>query len=152
MMIPYIHLLHIVYIYHLRGLPRLRGQLASPLKSGLHVRDVAPMREQSRGALKSLRAALHGGDTAAQPGLGLGGGSRQPPAVRLPGFVGGQGGEWQVADMILPPDLGEKFKAQVLPQATLIAAAGQRHNIGDAGWEESAFAPMVAELKKWSAV
>ena len=40
----------------------------------------------------------------------------------------------------------------MLPQATLIAAAGQRHNIGDAGWEESAFAPMVAELKKWSAV
>ena len=40
----------------------------------------------------------------------------------------------------------------MLPQATLIAAAGQRHNLGDAGWEESAFAPMVAELKKWSAV
>ena len=67
------------------------------------------------------------------------------PAV----IVGGQGGEWQVADLICPPDLGERFKAEVLPQATLIAAAGQRHNIGDAGWEESAFAPMVAEIKKW---
>ena len=59
--------------------------------------------------------------------------------------LGAEGG----ADIMLPPDLGEKFKAQVLPQATLIAAAGQRHNIGDAGWEESAFAPMVAEIKKW---
>ena len=41
---------------------------------------------------------------------------------------------------------------EVLPQATLIAAAGQRHNLGDAGWQESAFAPMVAEIKKWAAV
>ena len=45
--------------------------------------------------------------------------------------------------------LGAKFKAQVLPQATLISAAGQRHFLQDAGWEESAFAPMVAEIKKW---
>ena len=45
--------------------------------------------------------------------------------------------------------LGAKFKAEVLPQATLIAATGQRHMLGDAGWEESAFAPMVAEIKKW---
>ena len=71
------------------------------------------------------------------------------PAV----IVGGGGGDdWRTRDIILPPDLGERFKAEVLPQATLIAAAGQRHNLGDAGWEESAFAPMVAELKKWSAV
>jgi hypothetical protein len=63
------------------------------------------------------------------------------PAV----IVGGGGGDdWRTRDIILPPE--------VLPQATLIAAAGQRHNLGDAGWQESAFAPMVAELKKWSAV
>ena len=60
--------------------------------------------------------------------------------------------EWKTADLIMDATLGAKFKAEVLPQATLIAAAGQRHFLQDAGWEESAFAPMVAELKKWSAV
>ena len=57
--------------------------------------------------------------------------------------------EWKTADLIMDATLGAKFKAEVLPQATLIAAAGQRHMLGDAGWEESAFAPMVAEIKKW---
>ena len=45
--------------------------------------------------------------------------------------------------------LAEKFKSMVLPQATIVAADGQRHFLGDAGWEESAFAPMVEEIKKW---
>ena len=67
-------------------------------------------------------------------------------------IVAGQGGEWKVADLICPPDLGERFKAEVLPQATLIVAEGQRHMLGDKGWEESVFNPVLAELKKWDSI
>ena len=74
--------------------------------------------------------------------------SRARPAV----IVGGGGGDdWRTRDIILPPDLGERFKAEVLPQATLIAAAGQRHNLGDAGWEEEVFAPCIAKCDEWAA-
>ena len=57
--------------------------------------------------------------------------------------------EWRRRIASWTPRPAPSSRVEALPQATLIAAAGQRHMLGDAGWEESAFAPMVAEIKKW---